>query len=285
MKRLSVVPDPGLMTNKFVCHAAESGLYFPVSIKIEPDEIKIYLSCESTSLRSRFGRRHKGFFLSKVTLDASHSDIYDQFTQALSLLREEGNLKDRVNVILTSCIDPMYSKAVRENSEILFRRLYQLGREYDIFPRFTVATSLSGLREKDSLSTIFPQIKPEIFYFIGGSDTPFKQSWQQDSLLADEGLEQLDKWQDESDSPVKVGLAFIHGQNDSQTSVYELCRLLEKHASLNVSLDLLRYDDDGRGYGEPSDQGIVMRSQEILRKLGKGDGTAGNSLSLLAVPF
>lgn len=162
--------------------------------------------------------------------------------------------------------EALNNQLILDNSGLLLSKLTEMADRRDLESKFLISTILPKSLGSMSLTDVFPNIYPEIYYSLYSMNPSFRKKWLAKAFSAEKGLEMLKQWQDSTGKIPKIHFAFIKGENDSEKDMEEIGAAV-KSFDLKVNLNIVRYNPYSDKYGQESDEHVIMKNTEILKEL------------------
>lgn len=162
--------------------------------------------------------------------------------------------------------EPLNNTLIRENSALLLNSLRELSESRNLQSKFLISTIMPESLENLSLSAIFPEVHPEIYYSIYSMNPSFRKRWLARALSAERGLDMLKEWQEYSGKTPKIHFAFIEGENDAEEDVVAIAEAINAR-NLKANFNIVRYNPYSDKYGKEPSEAVIERNAEILRSL------------------
>lgn len=166
--------------------------------------------------------------------------------------------------------DALHSQTLVSNWDSISSSLYQMCQEFNLKEiKFNISSIFPIHRGLEWPAVWIQQFntthKPVFFYSLYSMDEKFRKRWIPKGMQPMDVLKGLKLWQDMTGQEVVLHWAFIKGQNDSEQTVAEVLRAVEK-IELNVRFNLVRYNPFTSMQGEESDPEVIdARFQNIVQ--------------------
>lgn len=162
--------------------------------------------------------------------------------------------------------EALNNKLILENSGLLLSSLEELANKRNLESKFLMSTILPNALGNKKIIEIFPEIHPEIYYSIYSMNPKFRKKWLARALHAEQGLDMLKEWQDETGKVPKIHFAFIEGENDSEKDMLDIAKAV-KERDLKVNINIVRYNPYSDKYGKEPEECVIQRNFELLKEL------------------
>lgn len=167
--------------------------------------------------------------------------------------------------------EPLNNNIIRNSnlSKILFENLKHKAEKRDLSSRMLISTIIPKTFEDIEFKDIFVDYHPDIYYSLYSVNDNFRRKWLSRALDYRLSLEKLTRWQDISQSKIKIHYAFIKGENDKEEDVLDVCKEIKSHG-LEPDFNIVRYNPASEKYGEESDENTIQSVVKILESELKG---------------
>lgn len=136
--------------------------------------------------------------------------------------------------------EPLANPTVTETSTELLLKLGQMAKEKELQVKYNISTIIPKTLRK-SLVECFPIITPTIYYSLYSMDKPFRTKWLPAAMDADKALDLLIEYQSVTKKIIKFHGAFIHGENDSEYSIYNMMKAIKSRGIVG-QFNIVRYN-------------------------------------------
>jgi adenine C2-methylase RlmN of 23S rRNA A2503 and tRNA A37 len=152
----------------------------------------------------------------------------------------------------------------KKDSGLLFQGLRENAESRDVNAQFLISSIIPESFKDVEFEDIFGIIHPKVYYSLYSMDQNFRHRWLNRALDPNLALEKLARWQDVSESKIKIHYAFIKDENDSEKDMLDICKALKSHG-LNPEFNVVRYNPASERYGVESDEDTINRNVEIFK--------------------
>lgn len=162
--------------------------------------------------------------------------------------------------------EPLSNNYIVDHAEELLAMLSREARARDLLPKYLVSSILPrGFEDRELIDT-FPTLLPEIYYSLYSIDSEFRRKWLPKAMPVESALKKLANWQRHTSKIPKIHFAFIEGENDSEKSVKDLCKVISD-LGLRVNFNIVRYNppESKRPSAEPCEI-VIKRNLEIIQQ-------------------
>lgn len=228
------------------------------------DHITCYLS---TQTGCKQGCRMCHLTTTKQTdaQDAGIAEIWDQADLVLTHYNEKRPQVKAIHFSFMSRGEPFASSVFKLNGDFVLYNLATMAQGCCLLPRFCISTIMPKEIESVVLSRIFPIMQPNIYYSIYSMDPAFRKKWLPNAMSAEEALEKLKEYQDDTGRIVRLHWALIEGENDSFENVREIAGAVNR-VGLRVDVNLVRYNPpELEDRGMEASEDAYNRTAEALR--------------------
>jgi adenine C2-methylase RlmN of 23S rRNA A2503 and tRNA A37 len=196
--------------------------------------------------------------------NASHEDFIRQ-AQAVLAHYDTKVEAPLVHFNFMSRGEPLDNPVVLEEGSRLFHGLKALADARSLQAKYLISTIMPDTMADRSFTEMFtdPLVYPEIYYSMYSTDPKFRKRWLPRAIAPDRALEKLVQWQVTTGKTPKIHFAFIKGENDSETSVRNLCDMINR-SGLKVNFNVVRYNPHSAKYGEESDESVIDRNTQLM---------------------
>lgn len=162
--------------------------------------------------------------------------------------------------------EPLENQLLRHDSADTLLELGRLALDLCLVrPKFLVSTIMPRSFDSTLVET-FPLIRPEIYYSLYSMDPDFRARWLPKAMPAEQALDQLAAWQQETHKIPKLHFAFIKGENDCWRQMTQVAQAVNDR-KLRVDLNIVRYNPPNSKSEEPNEASIDFLVRELQRKL------------------
>lgn len=162
--------------------------------------------------------------------------------------------------------EPLNNDIIRnkEKSSFLFENLNKKAEMRNLNSRMLISTIIPKSFENYEFTEIFENYHPDIYYSLYSVNEDFRKRWLNKALNVSDSLKKLVKWQDISQSKIKIHYAFIKGENDSEKDVLDICKEIKKYG-LQPDFNIVRYNPESEKYGEESSEEQIQFIANLLK--------------------
>ena len=196
----------------------------------------------------------------------SDSNYYDFLSQATQVFQHYQDQKPAkyVHYNFMARGEPLANSHFLSDSDSILLALGELAKKQNLSSKFNVS-SIMPMTLKKSLPEIFRFIHPTMYYSLYSVNEDFRKEWLPSAMPVDDALRMLKEYQDFSKKLVKIHFAFIKGQNDSLSAMFDIRDALRKHKLL-VEFNLVRYNPASPNQGEESSAEQIERNIAFLQE-------------------
>jgi 23S rRNA (adenine2503-C2)-methyltransferase len=197
--------------------------------------------------------------------NVTHEEFVEQAETVLDHYRREAPPARTVHFNFMTRGEPLANPVLLSHADELLGDLAQRAVALELRPRYLVSTIFPRELGDRSLEDIFIRYHPEMYYSIYSVSESFRRRWLPKALPAEEALDRLASWQQNTSKICKIHYAFIEGENDSEADVHAICDALERRRLL-VHVNIVRYNPhDPRRHGvEPAEE-VIQRNARIYQ--------------------
>ncbi len=148
--------------------------------------------------------------------------------------------------------------------------LSDLGKEADTYglnSKFNISTIMPKTF-RGSLLDVFKYTQPTLYYSLYSVNQAFRDKWLPGAMDVDKAFEKLKEYQEFTQKPVKIHFAFIDGQNDNHSDVYNMLNKIKKHELL-VDFNIVRYNPPDENSQEPEFSHIQRLTDFMVMNSGR----------------
>ncbi len=197
--------------------------------------------------------------------DAMFGEMIEQARTVLEHYRREGPSARTVHFNFMARGEPLASRVLLADADLLLGELSRLAVELALRPRHLISTIYPRELGDRRLEDIFVTHHPDIHYSIYSMSDRFRRRWLPKALPAEAALDRLRSWQRSSQKIVTLHHAYIAGENDAEGDVHAICDALEERG-LTAHVNIVRYNphDPSRHGVEPPEE-VIERNAAIYR--------------------
>lgn len=203
-----------------------------------------------------------------------NSTSFDFYKQAVSVLEHYEKIKHPANLIHYNFMargEALSNPYLIDQADYILGVLGNLALSYD--PCLSVRFNISTILPKNlldlgprALVKIFKYIHPTIYYSLYSLDPNFRNKWMPSALDVETSLEMLSIYQEYSKKNIKIHHCFIENENDSESTVLEWIRLLDKF-KIQWEFNLVRYNPYSAVQGKESSTKVIIRNLKLIGSL------------------
>ena len=197
--------------------------------------------------------------------DAMFGEMIEQARTVLEHYRREGPSARTVHFNFMARGEPLASRVLLADADLLLGELSRLAVELGLRPRHLISTIYPRELGDRRLEDIFVTHHPDIHYSIYSMSDRFRRRWLPKALPAEAALDRLRSWQRSTHKIVTLHHAYIAGENDAEGDVHAICDALEERG-LTAHVNIVRYNphDPSRHGVEPPEE-VIERNAAIYR--------------------
>lgn len=162
--------------------------------------------------------------------------------------------------------EPLANEYLLSWGDEVLNSLGDMAEGYELASRVCISTIMPREVLRRPLIDVFKYARPMFYYSLYSLDPAFRAKWLPQAMDPEKALSRLATWQDQTGMLVKIHGAVIAGENDSDSSWYDICRAIDRHG-MNVEFNLVPYNpfspDLGIAATDLAMEGIVKTISEF----------------------